>query len=37
MAVKNLVARAANMDAVSMTTILEVELIERDSVHHLTT
>jgi len=36
-AVKNLVARAADMDAVSVASILEVELVERDSVRRLTT
>lgn len=36
-AVKNLVARAADMDAVSVSSILEVELVERDSVRRLPT
>ncbi len=35
-AVKHLVARASDMDAVSVASILEVELIERDSVRRLT-
>jgi len=35
-AVKNLLARAADMDAVSVISLLEVELVERDSVRHLT-
>jgi hypothetical protein len=30
-------ARAADMDAVSVASILEVELVERDSVRRLTT
>lgn len=34
-AVKNLLARATDMDAVSVTSILEVELVERDSVCRL--
>jgi DNA-binding LacI/PurR family transcriptional regulator len=36
-AVKSLLARAADMDAVSVSSILEVELVERDSVRRLTT
>ncbi len=36
-AVKHLLTRATDMDAVSVTSILEVELVERDSVHRLPT